>query len=382
MSNSIIPESPITEGRIAPPVLMTQQTERPTGFFQWWYTYTTPPDPPANASFVKREGARRLRLLSTVALFMFVSMVFCLPASFFLPNHIAIFTTSIMIIMSLLSLLLCRLGRPISAGLLLVLSFEIAIICVIVATQPLDEISLTIFDLLILPELLAASLLPARSTFIVAVCNTLFICLDLLFQTPTASLAAQLQVQFVVIVAKPVLLQMMVASISYLWVTSTTKAIQRADRAEMLAVLEHMMVERNQELEKGIDQILQTHVSVANGDLNARAPLTQENVLWKVARSLNTLLVRYQRAMLSERELRRTEQAVASAVSVIQLAEQQQQRPRLSLTYTRIDPLLVALYGKTLLPARMPYPSPFNMRQTPSGDSIIYNRGLENETSG
>jgi hypothetical protein len=117
----------------------------------------------------------------------------------------------------------------------------------------------------------------------------------------------------------------------------------------MVATLEHELGEHKRDLEEGIEQILQTHVAVANGNLNARAPLTQESVLWQLARALNTLLVRFQRASMAEKELQRVEHAVTATVSSIQKAEQQQQQPRLALTQSALDPLIVALHGKTVI---------------------------------
>jgi len=52
------------------------------------------------------------------------------------------------------------------------------------------------------------------------------------------------------------------------------EALVRADRAETVAALEHALLEQKRDLELGIQQILQTHVTIANGNLDARAPLS------------------------------------------------------------------------------------------------------------
>jgi len=64
-------------------------------------------------------------------------------------------------------------------------------------------------------------------------------------------------------------------------------------------------LEQKRQLDAGIQQILQTHVAVANGDLKVRAPLTQDHVLWQVAAALNNLIARLQSLSDTERELRR-----------------------------------------------------------------------------
>ncbi len=60
--------------------LPNQKPARP-GFFQWWYNLTSIPEPPADASFVKREEVRRSHLLSLLIFFMLMLFVVFLPAA-------------------------------------------------------------------------------------------------------------------------------------------------------------------------------------------------------------------------------------------------------------------------------------------------------------
>jgi hypothetical protein len=89
---------------------------------------------------------------------------------------------------------------------------------------------------------------------------------------------------------------------------SVERALRRADRAEELAGLEHTLAEQKRQLDEGVQQILQTHVRAANGDYSARAPLSQDNVLWQIAYSLNNLLNRLQRAGQVGQNMRRAAQ--------------------------------------------------------------------------
>ena len=98
------------------------------------------------------------------------------------------------------------------------------------------------------------------------------------------------------VIAQPIALQLIVAIVTYLWVRSAQRAIARADRAEEIAELQRREAERSHQLETGIQQLLQTQVRAANGDLMARANLSQDNMLWQVGVSLNTLLTRLQKA--------------------------------------------------------------------------------------
>lgn len=98
------------------------------------------------------------------------------------------------------------------------------------------------------------------------------------------------------VVAQPIGLQIIVAVVTYLWVRSALRAIARADRAEEVAELQQREAERTHQLESGIQQLLRTQVRAANGDLTARANLSQDNILWQVGISLNFLLTRLQKA--------------------------------------------------------------------------------------
>jgi hypothetical protein len=241
-----------------------------------------------------------------------------------------------------------RAGRPEIAGLLLTISFELALTMIIFTTQPLDETSIQQYELYVFGELLCISLLNPDSVFLMMSCNIALITASLLWQPHTATLGYDLETQFIPILLIPVGVQLLVAFVSYLWMKGTMQEITRGDGTERIVQLEHELTEQKQKLEEGIRQILQTHVAVANGKLETRAPLTQDNVLWQIARALNPLLIRLQRASQAEKQLQRVIHAVSETVHLIQQAEQMKQTPSISLTRTEIDPLIIALQGKTL----------------------------------
>jgi hypothetical protein len=238
---------------------------------------------------------------------------------------------------------------------------------VIFTTQPLDEPSIQQYELFVFGELLCVSLLTPSSVFVVMIYNIGIIAASLFFQHPTQGLATDLQTQWIPILVRPIAVQILVAFVSWLWVRSASNAIKRADRAEMIARLEEQLEGERRSLEEGIKLILDTHIAVANGNLTARAPLTQNNVLWQIARSLNMLLDRLQRASRAERELQRVTQAINTTVQAIQIAEQANQTPSLPLTQVpEIDPLIVELQGKTFAYT----PSSFGQRSPVRGGEL------------
>ena len=328
--------------------VVQREAEKQHSLIQHWYNLTTIPEAPANASFPLREAARKSRLLSAVLFFFTLVIIVFLPCCLLLPNHYDFWIDAILVVLSFIALGLNRKGKTFAAGVLIVAAFQAALTIIIFTTTPFDETSLQIYDLFIMTELLAVSLLPPCSVFVVAVVNSAVILASLLYEAHTPVLTADLQTQFIPVMIRPIALQFIIAGVTYVWVYSTLKAIVRADRAETVALLEHALVEQKHDLELGIEQILRTHVAIANGNLNARAPLTQNNVLWQIARALNTLLTRFQRAMMAERELQRVRQAVYYSIDVIQQSERQNQLPCLGFTHTALDPLIAALQGKTL----------------------------------
>lgn len=178
--------------------------------------------------------------------------------------------------------------------------------------------------------------------------NMAVIVVSLLWQPHDPVLTHDLASQFIPMLVRPVGVQLLVAFVSFLWVSGMNQAAKRADKAEMIAKLEHELADQKQELEAGIQQLQDVHVTVANGDLSARAPLSQGNVLWQVASALNTLLVRFQRASLAEREVHRVEEAVKYHVQGIQRAKAYRQPVVLPMTRTIIDPLIAELQGQTI----------------------------------
>ncbi|GHO57358.1 hypothetical protein [Ktedonobacter robiniae] len=330
-------------------LIETQQDAPSKGLFQWWYSLTALPDASVTASVVQREAIRKSRLISVIVACLLISFTAFIPGCLALPNHYVIVADLGMMPFCIIALILNKTQKPTLAGVLLTVAFELALMLVILTSTPFDEPSLQQYELFVFGELLAVSLITPASVFAVGLFNVGFISWSLVFQAPKdPHLIAVLQTQFAPIWIRPVAVQFLVAGVTYLWVISATKAIARANQAEMIAKLEHEMADQKRSLEAGIQQILQTHVQVANGHFNARAPLTQDNVLWQIAQALNNLLIRFQRAVQAERELKRLEEAISASVGSIQQADLDKQTPVLQPTRTSLDRMIAVLQGRTL----------------------------------
>ena len=314
---------------------------------RFWNTLTAIPEAPSTADFAHREAVRQSQLSSNVLFFFTVTIIVLLPACFLAPGHAYFLLDLGLVVTSIFALVLNRSGYTLAAGILVNLAGFLILTIALFTTVPFDETTLQGYDMYVIVELLAVSLLPLRSIFLVAAMSAMAILGTLVYMPHTAILDKDLHARLLIIIARPIGTLFLVAGVAYILASIMRKAIKRADRAEFVAQLQHEIAERKQELDEGVQQILQTHVAVANGYLRTRAPLARDNMLWQIARALNNLLVRYQRAAQAEENLRRVDQAVFQYVVYIQQAEKNRQIPILPLKHTHIDPLIAALQGKT-----------------------------------
>jgi nitrate/nitrite-specific signal transduction histidine kinase len=120
----------------------------------------------------------------------------------------------------------------------------------------------------------------------------------------------------------------------------TTQKLQQT--IEEIIALQQAIATQKQELENGIQQILETHVQVANGDFTTRAPLTQDHLLWQVAYSLNNLLARLQRLNQVQAELQQTKVELRQQMDSGQM-EVQQIKAELQQIYAETQHLVESL---------------------------------------
>lgn len=323
------PTKPLVSQDIEPQlstVEMVEQheLEQPSSL-AWWYRIAAPRSPADTANLQQREIYRRGRLISIALLMILVvAMIVMLTVGLFVNRALG-YNLSVTLVVLLVAVALNRRGQVIIAGILVVLTLDLSLMLNWLSYPTISLFLLPLLDLLVLPELFAVSLLPPIAVFIDALIHIGFIVATLTFLFPKDSaLHALLQTAALQdALARPIVLQVSVAVITYLWVTSASQAIVRADRATTIAALERAMAEQAQaeaeqkhELERSIQQIIQTHTKVANGDFSARVPLNQGAVLWEVAGSLNNLLSRLQRWRQDSLKLQRYNAALARYLQV------------------------------------------------------------------
>jgi len=285
----------------------------------WWYRFSAPPEAISEGSFLGREMYRRGRSISTILLLQLILTFFLLVTIGIFVNHTVVPGFVVMATLLVVAALLNRRGHILYAGIIAVIAVDFSILLNILSYHALNTFVLPMFDLLVIPELFAVSLLPPRAVFIDAAFHICFIIAALTFLFPqSAELSALLRSSGLLqALMRPIVMQVMVAMVAYFLVRSTTRAMKRADRATSIAMLEQEMAdqsvliaEEKQRLEESIRQIIAVHIRVANGDYAARVPLGKGNALWEIAGPLNTLLSRLQHYRQDSYLLEKTNEAV------------------------------------------------------------------------
>jgi hypothetical protein len=283
--------------------------------------------------------------------------------------------------------LLNRLGRVAFAGALLVAVADLLPLAGVHATSfggRLDVLHLGTFYLLAGSEIVAASVLAPWSVFPVALANSALAdaTIALMPHTPAlASVLASNNAQQVY--AGPLVMQLIVALVAYLWARSTLLALQRADRAEELTALEQRELERTRELEEGVHQLLAIHVQLANGNFAVRAPAVRNPLLWQIGNSLNNLIGRLARLAQADYVLRRTHEESHQLAEAIRLRRGGHPANLPAPSGTPLDAVIVALTEGAGRPAAPSLSQTMPARgSTPVGPASVKESRLPSEQNG
>jgi hypothetical protein len=298
MMSPQLPEASKEEATASPSYLTRPQAHSTR--LGWWYALASPSAPPGDATFEAQERFRQGRTGGQIILALYALLAATLLTTFVGTNGNLLLIVGCAGGSLVVATILNRLGRVTPSGILVVLTFAAFPVANIVTTPGgLSLVAFPLFGLLFLPLLCAVSFLAPWWVFVVALGNSLFTLYALTMLPRTVEVDALLAVNFSGVVTPILMSQMMVSTVAYLWVAGTKEALLRADRAEQIARLEHDLAKQSEEaarqkqqLEESIQHIVQTHQRVANGDFEARVPVGENNVLWQISGSLNTLLAR------------------------------------------------------------------------------------------
>lgn len=321
---------------------------------EFWYSLTSLSDTPQRNTFLQREAVRRSRLSSSVLFFLLVVCASLLPVTYLAiglyPSYFWLTLELFCVCAGALALL--RRGYTNTAGIIVVTAAYLTITTSLFTTMPFDETTVQGYDLYILLLLLCVWLLPARSVFLFYILSVCAILGTIFFMPLTPGLQNNLETHMILILIRPIGVLFSCGGVAYIASISLTNAVKKAYKAETIAIIEHGQLQIRTDLKREIDTIVQTQVQVSNGNPSARAPLSNEGILLQVARSLNILLVRFQRTVLraeyAERQLRSIELMVLGLITHIRQAKAE--RRKISLPWTNnphLDTLISELHDIT-----------------------------------
>lgn len=278
---------------------------------EWWFTNTSNTRYLAR-TFDERIRARRSRVGSGLFLGLILLSSGLLVWERLTTGDMPTFYALLAALVGLtVGCLLNRYNHVEFAGALVALVIDGAIFGAVLSAPGglLDTDYLGSYYLLALILGVVAILLPSWALLVATTVNCILIVVDFMqLQGYTPALAHQLASDgYFFEIGRPIVLNIGIAVSLYIVVRTLLDEGRRADNAEEMAALEHSITVQRQQLEIGVQQILETHVRIANGDYSARAPMIQDSLLWQIASSLNNLMSRLQKSGQAEHQLRRTE---------------------------------------------------------------------------
>ena len=315
----------------------------------WWYRLAAPAASLSSASFEERDVIRRARLASVIILIVLIGNIPSLPPAINGPNKILLPILGVQFLVTLLAAYLNKKRRVNIAGVLVVLVLAAGMMGNITSSAGgITTQAVPLFALLTIPEIVAAAMLPMYWVFIVALLDVAFSLFAVTYLHAPHLSAQDLSFIYSYGVFLTATIQVIIAGVSFLWNISLSRALRAQDQAEEIARLERdlsdqsmLAMEQKAQLEQSIELIVQTQARVANGDLQARVPLTQDNVLWSVGGTLNNLISRLQRSRGVERELEVTKNSAVNFVMALRAYKAGVQARRYSRSGTVIDLIAV-----------------------------------------
>jgi hypothetical protein len=340
-----------------------QPRPRRGGFFGWWIDRTAPPVPsrPGAVSIAERERLRKAELTSISILAIMAFLLALLSNSLADPSTGQAVAT--MAVVLVIAILLNRAPRAtswrtrVAAYMVPGIMMLLIMAAILQAGGGLRLIWLPAYDLLALPIFISSLIIDRRAPWIFGLVAITFIALDfnlqghVLITAPGATRFDDIAYETAIwtpwgMINRHIALCLFAAFFGWLGARSVDGALARADRAEEVARLEHAVAEQRRALEEGVQQLLQTHVRLANGEFSARVQPMRDPLLWQVGVSLNNLAGRVQNASKSDFDKRRLEEEVGHLYAA--LADAKAGRPPVwpAPTGTVVDAVVALLSGR------------------------------------
>lgn len=307
-----------------------------------WYKWFGPAPVAPDAPFKQRDAVRRAQTASWILLVVIIVVI--VPIFGVLNKPSVLIPIFIVIAIDIVALILNKYKHTKVAGVIVLVTIELGLLATLLS-QPggMPVADLPLLDLLVQSVIVAACMIGAGWSFAFMFLNIVII-FGILHSSAISPELTNAYALNPNIFVQAVEMQVIIAVITFILVYFSNRAIANLDRSEEIVAMERQELQRQQEelnlkqqLDEGIQQLMDTHTQVANGNYTARAPLAQDNVLWRVAYSLNTLLARLASNANLEQERYKERRAIH------ELAESLVHGTNLQRTGTALDEVIVAL---------------------------------------
>ncbi len=316
------------------------------------------------------EQRRRRALLRVISIGVLVPVLLLIPTALIPTLDKVTLTALILALIGTLAAFLLNQADQVGAGsfaLLAGLAAAVAweVVAKAQAQHGIDLSDLRLYDLFILPIVVSGVLLGRRGPLIFGAAAALFTIVSLftLPHTPELQLYWDGHYKDAIlgsvydVIAVPLVIQVLAATGAWLGADSVRNALLEASRAEDLAAAKGQIQEQTRafelqryRLQQGIAQLQAVHTAVTRGQWDARATITDGELL-PVALSLNLLLDRISRIARESDQRARVDAASHDlAIALRRLRAGQPYTPP-NYTGTPFDEVLVELARLRALPA-------------------------------
>ncbi len=301
------------------------------------------------SSSTSKQPQWREELASLIMPIDLLLVAFALPAARTNPLQFFIMLGVIGVI--ILALVLKRYGYFVLAGILSVCAVEVGL-AVSIITPPVIGVSLLpLYALLVQPDFIVVAFFRPIFIFLLCGVNVAFTLVTLIVFKRTPELVINLTQSGPDMLFPMVNLQIFVAIITWILMSTVIRTIVRADRAEVIVKLERTINDQQQhdlalkeQMEQGIQTILiALNSAAAQGSFSVRVPLSQESILWRIGNAINMLMARLQQFRQGEAELERTRNVAQQLLECVQKSEP---FPLQQWTGTSLDPLILEINKK------------------------------------
>jgi hypothetical protein len=286
---------------------------------------SSPQNPQRTAA--EREIARRSDLVAWLSLGLLGGALLLTPIAFGDLN--ASLALAGFVVSLLGAIALNRAGMVHTAGVLLVICIVGALLAYML-TSPLGLTmgQLPNYDAFAVAVVVAASVLPRGTAFVVALLNSAVITADYMLQPHNANIAVDAALypsvmqQTISLLSRPIALQFIFAVVAYLWVRGVDKATSRADRAEEIAELERRELDRTIAVEEGVRYLHQVLEQWMNGDFRWSMPAMPVEVLQRLSDDLNAFIQQVGPRLQADFYFRRTQEEARRLADALQAQAQ------------------------------------------------------------